>query len=270
MNIPIRMLSIVGLIAGLAAPAQAATLITPTDARASKATALHDALNTIDGAGMTVTGDQNVYTHWTNASSSHVTAKNDGWTAQASTNTYAPWLIVDLGAIYDLETISIWNMNPADGTWVKRAAQTVNIYTSTTGFGANNGNNDDDAFDTTGWTGLTSGLTVTQNPGGTTNAAPNGLVTGLGGVKARWVAFEVTSVHGYLNDRKRASIGEVQFFATPGSSTVVDNSESSTVVDNSESSTVVDIPEPSMLGLVVVSGMVALLRRPRANRSILT
>ncbi len=261
MNIPIPLFSIVGLIAGFAAPVQATTLITPTDARASKATALHDALDTIDGAGMTVTGDQNVYTHWTNASSSKVTARNDGWMAQASTNTYAPWLIVDLGAIYDLETISIWNMNPSDDTWVKRSAETVNIYTSTTGFGANNGNNDDDAFDTTGWTGLTNGLTVTQNPGGTTNAAPNGLVTGLGGVKARWVAFEVTDVYGYLNDRKRASIGEVQFFAT---------SEPSTSVDNPESSTVVDIPEPSMLGLVVVSGMVALLRRPRANRSILT
>jgi hypothetical protein len=219
MNIPIRTLSIVGLIAGLATSAQAATLITPTTAISSKATTDHDALDTIGGELMTNTEDDNDYREWSMGASSSPTAKNDGWMADAGVATYLPWLIVDLGDTYDLETISIWNMNPSNGNWVERSVRDVNIYTSTTGFGTSNTSEKDGAFTATDYTLLTSltlaGETeVEQNSGGSMIDNANGLVNGLN-VEARYVAFEVARAYGNNNDRKRASIGEVQFFAIP-------------------------------------------------------
>ena len=144
-----------------------------------------------------------------------------------------PWAIIDLGATYNLDTISLWHLNPSHKTSDKdsitsRAARKVSIYYTTTGVGTIT-NLNDKVFDSSGWTALGAELDVTRNPGGTTTSNPNLLLTGLTGVQARWVAIEITNIYGNNNHQNKAMISEVQFFAVSEPSTVADNSEPSTV-----------------------------------------
>jgi len=221
----------------LAAPAQAA-LITPTLATASSdITNNNDPVYAINESGMNFTGDKNDYTNWTMSAGSGNTAQGTDWMADNPSGV-STWLIVDLGETYNLETISIWNFNPGttSSTYTNRSSKTVDIYTSTSGVG-NNSNDNNSAFDSTGWTSLASDFGLTKNPGNATVSAPNGVLTGLTGVQARYVGISVTAAQ--IGSRlNRAALGEVQFFGTP-------------------------VPEPSSLALLAAGGLMMIKRRRR-------
>jgi len=255
MNIPIpmRMLSIVSLIVGLAAPAQA-DLITPTsiiagtDAYSSKTANTREVGNLLDGEEMQLkaNGDANNWADWEMNHSGDRYGNGDAWAADTTADT-AKWVIVDLGAAYQLDTISIWNMNPNQTGTIGRSAKTVDIYYTLDRSGDGNVANNDSLFSNTGsvWTSYSTGTSVSKNAGDSKVTSPNALLDNMG-ITARYIALDFTSTWAAANLDK-VTVQELQFFAI------------------SEPSTLVDIPEPSMLGLVVVAGMVALLRRPRAN-----
>ena len=207
MNIPIRTLSIVGLVAGLAASAQASTtLITPTSAIASSGVSGREGANAINGREMSVTGDPNVYSNWSMNPSSDDYTKDDGWIASNNSFVHGPWLIVDLGGTYDLDTISIWNFNPAGGTAsaYNRSSVDVNVFYATTGIGENT-EGSKQSFDSDVWTTLDSNHTLSTNTSPVTITSPNGLFDALD-VTARYVAIEVLSVaSGNTADRRYAA-----------------------------------------------------------------
>jgi hypothetical protein len=214
MNIPIRTLSIVGLIAGLATSAQAALIDADSAFGSTDGHSSRTASNLINGSEMSSSGDVNDYSTWSMAAGTSQAGNNVAWQADGSNDTH--WAIIDLGAVYNLDTISIWNLNPdtTTSTYTGREAKTVNVWYSITGVGSNVALSDAE-FNSTGYTSLSTALSVSKNPGATGPiATPNARLTGLTGVQAQWVAIEITDNWGTANHGKKGSLSEVQFFGT--------------------------------------------------------
>jgi len=120
------------------------------------------------------------------------------------------WAIIDLGQIYDIDTISLFNFNPkTSGVNKDRESRTLDIWVRDDN-GFLNTNLDAVAFNTNGWTLLTitNDMTLAQYPGATTQSVA-GVLTSLANVRGRYVALDVNSNFGHTSF---SLIGEVQVF----------------------------------------------------------
>jgi hypothetical protein len=164
--------------------------------------------NTVDGSGMNQDGSGDWY---------HNTTGGNMWNTSGAD---IGWITYDLGNVYALDFMHIWNFNEAGGWW-QRGAKEVDVYAATTGtlaspdFGTKLG-------------------TITVSPGnGTSNyfghnfqfnadagAIPSGYAAGDATTPgfeipaARFVRLDVQSTHntaGYSG----AGLGEVRFFGEP-------------------------------------------------------
>ncbi len=170
----------------------------------------------IDGTGLVFTGsigeehdytkyqiapclnDHGVYTCWT------------GHAAPAGGQVDNLWAVIDLGQIYELDAINIFNFNPLQsGVNTDRETQTLDIWVREDNEFSNS-NLDGAAFNTNGWTLLTvsNEMTLTQYAGGTNESAA-GVLSGLQDVKGRYVALDINSSYG---NASFSLIDEVQIF----------------------------------------------------------
>ena len=170
----------------------------------------------IDGTGLIfegVAGEEGDYTKYR-----VIPCPNDYGSYTCWTGDTAPtggtiddlWAIVDLGDIYNIDTISLFNFNPKQsGVNPDRETQTLDIWVREDD-GFSNSNLDGVAFNTNGWTLLTitNDMTLTQYAGATTQSVA-GVLTSLQDVKGRYVALDINSNFG---NGRFSLIGEIQVF----------------------------------------------------------
>ena len=208
----IVLLAVAALVLALAPTAQAA-LITGVTATARSefyghATWHHQIEEAVNGDGM-VSGEGATGLHTVGVGQNH----GVGWQVAQAGN-IAHWIKVDLGAIYDVGNMYVWN--GLKGLW-ERGMKTADIYYSTTDPG-NNTHVSEAAFDDTGWTLLTSGqaFAQTDNP---TNADFLPSDTIALDVKARYIVLNITEAYGGINN---VSISELQFSEASGTTPAAD------------------------------------------------
>ncbi len=162
----------------------------------------HQIEEAVNGDGM-VSGEGATGLHTVGVVQNH----GVGWQVAQAGN-IAHWIKVDLGAIYDVGNMYVWN--GLKGLW-ERGMKTADIYYSTTDPG-NNTHVSEAAFDDTGWTLLTSGqaFAQTDNP---TNADFLPSDTIALDVKARYIVLNITEAYGGINN---VSISELQFSEASG------------------------------------------------------
>ncbi len=144
------------------------------------------------------------------------------WSADSNSET-AQWVIIDLGATYDLGSISIWNMNPetADAT-LNRSAKTVYIYYALDRRGDGNTKNNDQLFSNTGgvWANHTTGKNVTKNTYNQIVTSPNAEVD-MSTITARYIALDFTAADN-ASKLDQLTVQELQVFeAMPPQGTVI-------------------------------------------------
>ena len=136
------------------------------------------------------------------------------WAYQASgsgTNSVDDlWYAVDLGDVYTVDTMSVFNFGVSSGTRNNRGVEEVDIYYRTRDLG-NNRHGNDQPFDPSGWT-FWGTHRFTLGPSGTA-LGPD--IVGLGGITARYVAFDINTTFPGATPGL-AGIGEVQFFSLGG------------------------------------------------------
>ena len=215
-----KMLTAVVAIAGLVlalAPAAQAALITGVTASAKDNEGVRTATKAVDGSGMTGVTVAGTGMH-------DVTGDNM-WLGQSSTNAGPQWINVDLGGLYTVGDMYMWNYKEGGGGDGGRQVVTYNLWYSA---------------DASATPGTFTDPKWTQLPGGTINATQVGAGSSYGfsdqiaiNQDARVIGFEILT--GVDN---RAGIAELQFDGAL-------------------------VPEPSTMGLLALSGL-ALLRRRRA------
>lgn len=172
----------------------------------------------IDKTGLLFTGalgEEGDYTKYTYLPSIDPHGVLTSWTGDkpAGGTVNDLWAIIDLGQIYKVETISLFNFNPkALNDNKDRETKSLDIWIREDSDFANN-NLDGVAFNTNGWTLLTAAnaLTLTQYAGATTQVAA-GVLTSLADVKGRFVALDINEGYG---EKEIAALGEVMFFCKP-------------------------------------------------------
>ncbi|GEM_PF-2273617 len=150
--------------------------------------------------------------------------RQDSWLSDNGDTT--PWVRIDLGQEYDLDTAHIFNYNPTDNGRKNRGASSANLYVSTV---LNPGN---DFTNVAEWTQVGSTFAITRAPND--SAQLDADLFSFGGMTARHVALDLLGNHG---DSTFTGLGEIQFFA---------------------------IPEPSsflLMGLALCTGLVSRRRR---------
>jgi hypothetical protein len=200
-------------------------------------------IHAVDGFSLTFTGiagEENDPTKYQHQGSDRL-GKNDNWAISGIDG----WLIVDLGAVYALDQVSLFNFNPGLNDTSKtsgnddhtdRGVATGNVWYRMTSETINtNGNGL--AFNPAGYTQLGTTETFTRAPGG--SGPPHGAIPqtvsdtiAFGGASARYVAIEILTNQG---DTSFTGIGELQFFAA--------------------------VPEPSTTALLGLGGLALILRR---------
>ena len=163
-----------------------------------------------------------------------------------SINNKVGWVIMDLGAVYDINSMYLWN-GIQIGT---NALKDFNVYVATapvvpgTQGPTGGGDADDYDFGAAAWTSVLTGQVLADGVGagavdgdydGTGAGAADG-VYNLGGVSARYVALEMLSRHSGNTDPDNGRIG----FAEAGFDVV---------------------PEPSSLALMGLGGLMIIRRR---------
>ena len=156
----------------------------------------------IDGSGLTGTDhDLSTLNQWLSSAGG-----NPAWGG----NDADPWVIFDLGAIYIVDSMEVWNFSEA--TWsVARGVNGVSVeYGSTTATMATGVI--DGSSTVPGITNLTIAPATSPTITGTTYA--------LGGIKARYIKIDITPGSGIGNhggDNNFYGMNEVQFDGTMGS-----------------------------------------------------
>lgn len=137
------------------------------------------------------------------------------------------WFAVDLGGEYIVDTLNFFNFGVSTSANNTRGLQQADIYYSTESLG-NNADNNGLPFDNTGWSifGVAGEQMFSMGPTDGNELGPDTI--DLGGITARFIAFDVNSTFPG-GTAGQAGIGEVQFFGTL-------------------------IPEPSTLLLIGLSG----------------
>ncbi len=154
-------------------------------------------INAVNGLGLDANGK-------------HSVDQNQMWMG-LTPSPYARWFRVDLGAVTNLGAIKIWNFNMNNGaSFANRGVKVINIHVATAGgAGVSTGA---PVFTNPAWTRIASNHAVGKAPG---NASYTGdpLFT-FTVVPARWVAFEILSLHDEAGNQYNgyAGLSEVQFF----------------------------------------------------------
>ncbi|MDZ8120021.1 PEP-CTERM sorting domain-containing protein [Pontiella sp. NLcol2] len=202
-----------------------AALIIPTGSTASSESGGRGVGNLYNGVELVNTGDVNDWTQYSMNPADDNLSKGEGWMAN---NNSGAWIILDLGAVYALDTISIWNFNSSTNQYIGRSVSSMNVYVRSTADTLNVAGSKA-AFDSTGWASLQAAAAVSVNPQDTTITAPNAVFDSLTQT-GRYLAFEVDSTSGSDGgSTKYAGMGEVQVFGAV-------------------------VPEPAALGLIMVAG----------------
>ncbi len=170
----------------------------------------------IDGTGLVFTGaigEEHDYTKYQIAPCINEHGVYTCWTGYAADkNIDKLWAIIDLGQIYELDAINIFNFNPLlNGVNTDRETQSLDIWVREDS-GFSNSNLDGVQFSTNGWTLLTinNNMTLTQYSGGSNESAA-GVLSGLQGIKGRYVALDINSSYG---NAIYSLIDEVQVFGS--------------------------------------------------------
>jgi hypothetical protein len=154
------------------------------------------------------------------------------WMANSIASDPDPWLMLDLYRAQELGLMKVWNFNgvgPDGSLLTDRGVGLVDLYVSDL---ADPGSDfSDDAI----WTLLQEGLQLTPAPGTAGYDTPDEI--DLGGVSARWLAFDI---QGSLGHPSFVGLAEVQVF---GPSDI--------------------IPEPATLSLLALGALGLLARRRR-------
>jgi hypothetical protein len=143
------------------------------------------AVHLIDGSGLS--GNPPVHELMSSAT-------NNSW--QTGTSSGTANVQFDLGALYDLDSLHVWNLNFAS-PYNGRGAHTVNIYTSQNGTTWN--------FEETRLFPQASG--ASGDAGFHINAQP--------WQSARYVQFDILNNHGGFDNAGHVGMSEVQFFQVP-------------------------------------------------------
>ncbi len=171
---------------------------------------------TIDGSGINeetgACGVAHQYNMWM--------GKNSGNAGGAK---FAKWFVVDLGAVYSLDRMKIWNFNMNNGaSYASRGVKQIDIYVSTT----------DSDFsgaptfsDTTTWTLFKENHIVASASGSSsyTGDAP----VSFNGTSARWIGFWIDTLQ--ASDAEYGGLSEVRFWAAEGAATSGATLDSATV-----------------------------------------
>ena len=121
-----------------------------------------------------------------------------------SNNNRPGWFLVDLGEVYGLSRIHVWNYNHAN--YAYRGVKTVDIYVSTADSVPTTSFDPKDS--SAGWSLAQSDVTLNQ-AGGTEPYYGEDVVL-FKTVRARWVALKIT---GYYNEKEKyAGMSEIQFY----------------------------------------------------------
>ncbi len=143
--------------------------------------------------------------------------KNSGNTGNAK---FAKWFVVDLGAVYSLDRMKIWNFNMNNGaSYASRGVKQIDIYVSTT----------DSDFsgaptfsDTTIWTLFKENHIVASASG--TASYTGDTPVDFGGVSARWIGFWIDTLQ--ASDAEYGGLSEVRFWGTTSGATLeIDETE---------------------------------------------
>ena len=227
-----------------------ADLITPdsviasSEANSGNAANSRDAGNLVSSEEMQLKsgGNAHNYADWEMVHSGDTFGNGDAWAGNLSVD-QAQWVIMDLGAAYEVSTIIIWNMNPDDDdSQIGRSAKTVDTYYSLDRFaGSGDGNveGSEALFSGTNWLTLATSTSVLRNPGNTTVTSPNAVLTDVG-VTARYIALNFTDAH-TSSKLDKVTVQEIQVFSAAV------------------------IPEPSTLSLLGVSAAMLVAARRRMH-----
>ncbi len=153
------------------------------------------------------------------------------------------WLIVDLGDIYTLDGMNIWNYNHpgGGGAEMTRSIREYNLWVRTDDSAGNNVANSNQPFDATGWTLVLEEAVLESGSGLNTYT---GQLVAMGGVTAQRVAIEILSNYdGYDVTRDGLAdtdpfgplvgCSEVRFFQTYGPILLAETEGSTQVAEGS-------------------------------------
>ena len=186
-----------------------ATLITPKAAFAnSKFENERGPEYAINGTGM----DETTGTHGIDAKGYMWMGKNSGNSGDAK---FAKWFVVDLGAVYAIDRMKIWNFNMNNGqSYASRGVKQIDIYVST---------NDTDFpgtpnfSDTSTWTLFKENHIVAGASG--TSSYTGDTPVSFNGTKARWVGFWIDTLQ--ASDAEYGGLSEVRFWKASGAAVSV-------------------------------------------------
>ncbi|WFB35563.1 PEP-CTERM sorting domain-containing protein [Kiritimatiellota bacterium B12222] len=197
---------------GLSTLSQAAELIDSSSFTARASTWANGDYRTpisaFNGAGLSFNGSDY----------EHDTSPNDHmWLTDPNVDISESWVLVDMAAAYDLDSIRVWNYNESgQAKYLRRGVNEAKIWVTTAGtIPVDESGNFD--FSSNGWSQVGGGVTFEQAPGTDGYVAPAANTVALGGVTARYLAIEVDSNHG----TNEVGLSEVQLFAVPEPSSVV-------------------------------------------------
>ncbi len=170
------------------------TPITPLAAYAqSNYAANRSAKQAIDGSGMSENGT----THGNNNTTM--------WMGKDKGTGFAKWFVVDLGAVYTLDSVKFWNFNMP--SYTQRGLKQVDIFVSATD-AAFSGT--PDFTDAATWTLAVENHVIAQANGSTAYAGDTPLSLNL--AQARWVGLRIDSVWSTSGDFGYGGLSEIRFY----------------------------------------------------------
>lgn len=139
-----------------------------------------------------------------------VTAKNYMWMGKNTDNTgganFAKWFVVDLGAVYALDRMKIWNFNMNNGaSYASRGVKQIDIYVSASDSDFSGSPTFSDAST---WTLFKEDHVVAPASGQASYAGDDPV--SFGGASARWVGFWIDTLQ--TPDAEYGGLSEVRFW----------------------------------------------------------
>ena len=141
-----------------------------------------------------------------------VTAKGTMWMGSNSGSGFARWFVVDLGAVYALDSMKIWNFNMNNGTdYSERGVKQIDIYVSTTDADFSGTPNFSDAAT---WTLFKENHIVARATAQSTYAGDTPVDFQY--TSARWVGFYIDSLYNNSSSNGQkggyGGLSEVKFY----------------------------------------------------------
>ena len=170
----------------------------------------------VDGSGLNSPANPDDPTAWTHTGGENEFGDNRNYLADAragQTVVDDKWVAFDLGSVQELSAMNVFNFGVSAGVRNQRGTQNADVYYRSDSLGGN-ANNNNVAFDATGWTAFGSQV-FTIGP--TDGLAQGADTLDMSGITARYIAIDINTNHG---DSGFVGLGEVQFFNTipePGS-----------------------------------------------------